>query len=112
MPAPLARRVRPLVHRIAVAVAPLLLALVLDAPVAASGAAAATPTSTPGGHWQTPGEFQQPKGPWQTPGEIQKPGEIQRVVEQCKHRLVMAADTLFAFDQSTLSPQAETTLQA
>jgi outer membrane protein OmpA-like peptidoglycan-associated protein len=64
------------------------------------------------GNWQTPGEIQQPKGTWQTPGEIQKPGEIQRVEERCRRRLVVAADALFGFDQSTLSPRAEATLAA
>src|SRR6185436_8727374 len=52
---------------------------------------------------QTPG---QPKGNWQTPGEIQ------RVEEKCRHRLVVAADALFAFDEATLSAQAEATLAA
>ncbi len=66
----------------------------------------------PKGTWQTPGEIQQPKGTWQTPGEIQKAGEIQRVEERCRHRLVVAADALFDFDRDTLSPQAEATLQA
>jgi outer membrane protein OmpA-like peptidoglycan-associated protein len=64
------------------------------------------------GNWQTPGEIQQPKGTWQTPGEIQKPGEIQRVEERCRRRLVVAADALFGFDQATLSPRAEATLAA
>jgi outer membrane protein OmpA-like peptidoglycan-associated protein len=66
----------------------------------------------PSGTWQTPGEIQQPKGTWQVPGEIQKPGEIQRVEERCRHRLVVAADALFAFDQAILSGQAEATLAA
>lgn len=64
----------------------------------------------PKGNWQTPGEIQQPKGTWQVPGEIQKPGEIQRVEERCRTRLVVAADALFAFDQDTLSPGAKATL--
>ena len=68
------------------------------------------PAATAGGHWQTPGEIQQPKGTWQVPGEIQQAGEIQKVVEQCRERLVVAADALFAFDEATLSPQAEATL--
>lgn len=67
-------------------------------------------TDSAGGHWQTPGEIQQPKGTWQVPGEIQEPGEIQKVVERCRERLVVAADALFEFDQATLSPQAEATL--
>lgn len=66
----------------------------------------------PKGTWQTPGEIQQPKGTWQTPGEIQKAGEIQRVEERCRHRLVVAADALFEFDRDTLSPHAEATLAA
>jgi len=66
----------------------------------------------PKGNWQTPGEIQQPKGTWQVPGDIQKPGEIQRVEEKCRHRLVVAADTLFAFDEDKLSASAEATLGA
>jgi outer membrane protein OmpA-like peptidoglycan-associated protein len=66
----------------------------------------------PSGTWQKPGEIQQPKGTWQVPGEIQKPGDIQRVEERCRRRLVVAADALFAFDQAMLSPQAEATLAA
>lgn len=66
----------------------------------------------PKGTWQTPGEIQQPKGTWQVPGDIQKPGEIQRVEEKCRHRLVVAADALFAFDEDRLSAQAEGTLGA
>jgi len=59
-------------------------------------------------------------GEFQKPGEIQKAGEIQvprgieavRVVEtvQCERRLSLVADALFAFDEATLSPQAEETL--
>jgi outer membrane protein OmpA-like peptidoglycan-associated protein len=79
---------------------------------AAEARPAATPAETPApkGSWQPPGEIQQPKGTWQVPGAIQKPGEIQRIVERCRQRLVVAADALFAFDQATLSPQAEQTL--
>ncbi len=72
----------------------------------------AKPGEQPKGTWQTPGEIQQPKGTWQVPGEIQKPGEVQRVEERCRHRLVVAADALFAFDEAALSPQAEATLAA
>jgi outer membrane protein OmpA-like peptidoglycan-associated protein len=66
----------------------------------------------PKGSWQTPGEIQQPKGTWQTPGEIQQPGEIQRLEERCRRRLMVAADALFEFDRDTLSPQAAATLGA
>ena len=112
MQAAIARRVCPLVVAVGVTAALTLPTACLATPAAAApiAVAAAQPAATPGGHWQTPGEIQQPKGHWQIPGEIQKPGEIQRVVEQCRHRLVMAADTLFAFDQATLSAQAEATL--
>jgi outer membrane protein OmpA-like peptidoglycan-associated protein len=65
-----------------------------------------------GGNWQTPGEIQQPRGNWQVPGEIQKPGEIQRVEERCRRRLVVAADALFEFDQAALTARAEATLRA
>ena len=59
-------------------------------------------------------------GEIQKPGEIQKAGEIQvprgiqavHVVEsaKCERRLSLVADALFAFDQSTLTPDAEETL--
>jgi outer membrane protein OmpA-like peptidoglycan-associated protein len=59
-------------------------------------------------------------GEIQKPGEIQKAGEIQvprgiqavKVVEtaKCERRLSLVADALFAFDQSTLTPEAEETL--
>src|SRR5687767_3386960 len=86
-------------HPFLLAVAALLLAV-----------AARAEETRPKGNWQTPGEIQQPKGAWQVPGEIQKPGEVQRVEERCRHRLVVAADALFAFDEAALSPQAEATL--
>lgn len=69
----------------------------------------------PKGKWQKPGEFQQPKGNWQKPGEIQIPRGIQAIRvddKTCLHRLSVVADALFAFDQVTLTPQAEETLQA
>lgn len=87
-------------------------ALALLLPLAAPALGEEAKPRRSGGNWQTPGEIQQPRGTWQTPGEIQKPGEIQRVEEQCQRRLVVAADALFAFDQATLSPQAEATLEA
>ena len=59
-------------------------------------------------------------GEIQQPGEIQKAGEIQvprglqavRVVEteRCERRLSLVADALFAFDQWSLTPEAEQTL--
>jgi outer membrane protein OmpA-like peptidoglycan-associated protein len=59
-------------------------------------------------------------GEFQKPGEIQKAGDIQvprgiqavKVVEAqaCERRLSMVADALFAFDQWTLTPEAEETL--
>jgi outer membrane protein OmpA-like peptidoglycan-associated protein len=64
----------------------------------------------PKGTWQVPGEIKQPTGPWQTPGAIQRPGEIQTIREQCQQRFRMGADTLFAFNEWTLTPTAEKTL--
>jgi outer membrane protein OmpA-like peptidoglycan-associated protein len=93
-----------------VATAALLLAALASGARADDPKAAQTPQ--PKGTWQTPGEIQQPKGTWQVPGEIQKPGEIQRVEERCRHRLVVAADALFAFDEDKLSTSAEATLAA
>ena len=65
--------------------------------------------------WQKPGEIQQPKGTWQKPGEIQVPRGIQAIRaadERCAKRFTVGADALFAFDQATLSPEAEETLAA
>jgi outer membrane protein OmpA-like peptidoglycan-associated protein len=67
------------------------------------------------GHWQKPGEIQQPKGTWQKPGEIQVPKGIQAIKAQeqtCKQRLTVAADALFEFDKATLTADAEQTLTA
>jgi outer membrane protein OmpA-like peptidoglycan-associated protein len=87
-------------------------ALALLVILAATPARAEEEKPRQGGNWQTPGEIQQPRGTWQVPGEIQKPGEIQRVEERCRRRLVVAADALFAFDQATLNARAEATLHA
>jgi outer membrane protein OmpA-like peptidoglycan-associated protein len=65
--------------------------------------------------WQTPKEIQQPKGTWQQPGEIQVPKGIQAIrtqEERCAKRFLVGADALFAFDQATLTPDAEETLEA
>lgn len=111
-------RPRPLLPRAfrspLVAAAALAAAFALVTATAPAGAEEKKPgeVQQPKGTWQTPGAIQQPKGTWQTPGEIQKPGEIQRVEERCRHRLVIAADALFEFDRDTLSPQAEATLAA
>ena len=69
----------------------------------------------PKGPWQKPGEIQQPKGPWQKPGEIQQPKGIQAIKTQnsrCQQRLTIGADTLFEFNQATLTAEAEETLKA
>ena len=69
----------------------------------------------PKGNWQKPGEIQQPKGTWQTPGEIQVPKGIQAIRtedEKCAKRFLVGADALFEFDKSTLSKDAEETLNA
>lgn len=65
--------------------------------------------------WQTPKEIQQPRGSWQQPGEIQTPKGIQAIRaedERCAKRFLVGSDALFAFDQATLSPDAEVTLEA
>jgi outer membrane protein OmpA-like peptidoglycan-associated protein len=65
--------------------------------------------------WQKPGEIQQPRGTWQQPGEIQVPKGIQAIRaedERCTKRFLVGSDALFAFDQATLSPDAEVTLDA
>lgn len=91
---------------------PLLGVLVL-VPANATAADPAPGTSGgAGGHWQVPGEIQQPKGTWQVPGQIQKagdlqkPGEIQKIEEKCRTRLVLGADTLFEFDRADLTTGA------
>lgn len=92
--------------------AALLAGALLLVPAAAGAQAEPGEVRQPQGTWQTPGEIQEPRGSWQTPGEIQQPGEIQRVEERCRRRLVVAADTLFAFDRADLGPRAEATLAA
>ena len=54
--------------------------------------------------WQQPKEIQQPKGPWLSPKDLQK------IEEQCRTRLAVAADALFAFDRADLTPEAEKAL--
>jgi len=63
---------------------------------------------------QKPGEIQKPKEQWQTPGNIEIPKgwkAIKVVKEDCKEKLVLNADTLFEFDKSTLTRDAEVTLK-
>ena len=66
------------------------------------------------GEIQKPGEIQAPKGEIQKSGEIQVPRGIQAVKvvagTKCERRLSVGADALFAFDQWTLTPEAEETL--
>jgi outer membrane protein OmpA-like peptidoglycan-associated protein len=69
----------------------------------------------PSGNWQKPGEIQQPSGTWQKPGDIQVPHGIQAIRAEkkgCEKRLSVVADALFAFNKSSLSPDAEETLAA
>lgn len=75
-------------------------------------ATAAAPISAqqieqPKGTWQTPGPIQQPKGPWQVPKGIQA---IKTTTQPCGKKYTVNADALFAFDKSSLSPDAEKTL--
>ncbi len=63
----------------------------------------------PKGTWQTPGEIQKPTGPWLVPKNI---SGVRAQEASCDARLVLNADTLFAFDKADLTPPAETTLQA
>lgn len=70
------------------------------------------------GQWQTPGEIRTPTGTWQTPAsewqvpkDLQVPKGVQIVKEKSRVRLRMAADTLFAYDKSNLTPAAEGILQ-
>lgn len=103
-------------HRPHRAGAAALLALALAAPAAAQhGIKKPGEIQQPKGTWQTPGEIRQPKGTWQTPGVIQVPKGIQAIRaqdEKCSRRFLVGADALFAFDQATLTPDAEETLQA
>jgi len=63
------------------------------------------------GHWQTPGQIQQPKGTWQTPGAIQKVGDIQSVQsDRCHQLLTVGADALFEFNKASLTEGARQTL--
>jgi outer membrane protein OmpA-like peptidoglycan-associated protein len=60
--------------------------------------------------WQKPGPIEKPAGTWQTPGRIQKTGDIQKVKEQCRAKLIVSADALFDFDKSELTAGAEKVL--
>ena len=87
-------------------------AIVAAAASVSAGDPAGGSAATGGGHWQVPGEIQQPKGTWQVPGEIQKAGEIRKVEEKCRTRLVLGADTLFEFDRADLTAAATKSLGA
>ena len=63
----------------------------------------------PKGPWQTPGRIQKATGPWQIPKGIQA---IKTTKQPCGTTYSVGADALFAFDKSTLSPDAEKTLSA
>lgn len=65
------------------------------------------------GDLQKPGVLQK-SGALQTPGLIDVPRgwkAITEVKEDCKQKLIVCADTLFAFDKATLSPDAEAALK-
>ena len=86
------------------------IALLLSVP-----AAAQHEIQQPKGKWQQPKEIQKPRDTWQQPGAIQVPKGIQAIrteEEKCARRFVIGADTLFEFDQATLTPDAEETLKA
>ena len=59
---------------------------------------------------QAAGEARQPRGAWRPARASREAGEIQRIEERCQRRLVVAADSLFAFDRDELTPQADTVL--
>ena len=62
-----------------------------------------------------PGPISVPKNTLQTLGTLQVPRGLQAVkesAEKCAQRLSVVADALFAFNKSTLAPQAEETLIA
>lgn len=86
--------------------------------IAAAGVraeAASYKVQQPSGHWQTPGPIQVPKGPWQKPGAIQVPKGIAAIKTRksdCTQWLTVGSDALFAFNRSTLSPDATKTLSA
>ncbi len=63
--------------------------------------------NSPKGRGKRPGSIQQPKGPWQVPKGIQA---IKATTQPCGKKYTVDADALFAFDKSTLSPDAEQTL--
>jgi outer membrane protein OmpA-like peptidoglycan-associated protein len=86
------------------------IALLLSVP-----AAAQHEIQQPKDKWQQPKEIQKPRDTWQQPGEIQVPKGIQAIrteEEKCTRRFVIGADTLFEFDQATLTSDAEETLKA
>lgn len=78
-------------------------------------AAAQHEIQKPKDNWQKPGEIQKPRDTWQTPSEIQVPKGIQAIRTEeakCTKRFSVGADALFEFDQATLTPDAEETLNA
>ncbi len=86
------------------------IALLLSLP-----AAAQHEIQQPKDKWQKPGEIQKPRDTWQQPGEIQVPKGIQAIRTEdakCTKRFLVGADALFEFDQATLTPDAEVTLEA
>lgn len=55
--------------------------------------------------------LQKVTGEWKIPGAIQVPGGINIIKQDdCQKRLLISSDTLFEFDQSKLTPQAEKSL--
>ncbi|HEV2853695.1 MAG TPA: OmpA family protein [Thermoanaerobaculia bacterium] len=78
-------------------------------------AAAQHEIQKPKDNWQKPGEIQKPRDTWQQPGAIQVPKGIQAIRTEeakCTKRFLVGADALFEFDQATLTPDAEETLNA
>src|ERR1044072_8261147 len=84
--------------------------LALAGPAAAQG-----DVQKPRDTWQQPKEIQKPRDIWQQPGDLQVPKGIQAIRtedERCAKRFLVGADALFDFDQATLTPGAEETLEA
>ena len=81
----------------------------------AAPAAAQNEVQKPKDQWQQPKEFQKPRDTWQQPGDLQVPKGIQAIrtqEERCSQRFLVGSDALFEFDQATLTPDAEETLEA
>jgi outer membrane protein OmpA-like peptidoglycan-associated protein len=60
--------------------------------------------------YQKPGSVPKSRETWQAPARFRSGAEIQKVKDQCRARLIVAADTLFDSNKSELTTGAERVL--